>query len=215
MVARPGSLVPHALIKWPWSGVKLFGGLLDFPGRPGVSYFLAWLGMKVFILNTKDVLTIFFTQCYLAAILWSASLPWKHSTMQLVYWVEIVHFSPSNTRMVASLEISLFLFSAHSAPEMHPGWSKSVSWFVRGMDQVSSRTFRLRISSWYLIMCPHIDGCVMFGLKKTFFTKGIGRGESWAGMGLINYYGMDVEFFPLYFASIVPTCMCRVVISCE
>ena len=111
-------------------GVKLFGGLLDFPSRPGVSYFLTWLGMKIFIFNTKDALTIFFTQCYLAAIPRSASLPLKHSTIQLVYWAEIVHFLPSSTRMVASFEISLFLFSAHSAPEMHPGWSKSVSWFV-------------------------------------------------------------------------------------
>ena len=126
MVAKPGSLAPHSLIKWTWSGVKLFGGLLDFPGRPGVSYFLAWLGMKIFIFNSKDALTIFFTQCYLATILRSASLPLKHSTIQLVYWAEIVHFLPSSTRMVASFEIS------------------------------------------------------------------------WAGMGLINYNGMDCEFFWFY-----------------
>ena len=56
MVAKPGSLAPHSLIKWTWSGVKLFGGLLNFP----VSYFLAWLGMKIFILNMKDALTIFY-----------------------------------------------------------------------------------------------------------------------------------------------------------
>ena len=162
MVAKPGSLAPHSLIKWTWSGVKLFGGLLDFPGRPGVSYFLAWLGMKISIFNTKDALTIFFTQCYLATILRSASLPLKHSTIQSVYWAEIVHFLPSSTRMVASFEMSLFLFSAHSAPEMHPGWSKSVSWFVREMDQVSSKIFSSRKSSWHLIMCPHIDACVFF-----------------------------------------------------
>ena len=134
----------------------------DFPGRPGVSYFLTWLGMKISIFNTKDALTIFFTQCFLAAILRSALLPLKHSTIQSVYWAEIVHFLPSSTRMVASFEISLFLFSAHSAPEMHPGWSKSVSWFVRGMDRVSSITFSSRKSSWYLIMCPHIDACLFF-----------------------------------------------------
>ena len=169
MVAKPGSLAPHSPIKWTWSGLKLFGGLLDFPGRPGVSYFLAWLGMKIFILNTKDALTIFFTHSYLAAILGSASLPLKHSTIQLVYWAEIMHFFPSSTRMVASFEISLFLFSAHSAPETHPVWSKSVSWYVRGMDQVSSKTFKSRKSSWCLTMCPHIDACVMFGQKSPFF----------------------------------------------
>ena len=109
-------------------------GLLDFPGRPGLAYFLALLGMKIFIFNMKDALTIFFTQCYLAAILRSASLPLKHPSIQLVYWAEIVHFFPSSTRMVASFEISLFLYSEHSALEMHPGWSKSVSWFVRGME---------------------------------------------------------------------------------
>ena len=38
---------------------------------------------------------------------------------------------------------------------------------------------------------------------------------SWAGMGLINYNGMDCEIFPLYFASILPICMYRVVIGCE
>ena len=162
MVAKPGSLAPHSLINWTWSGVKLFGGLLDFPGRPGVSYFLAWLGMKIFIFNTNDALTIFFTQCYLAAILWSASLQLKHSTLQLVYWAEIVHFFPSSTRMVASFEITVFLFSAHSAPEMYPGWSKAVSGFVRGMDQVSSETFRSRKSSWYLTRCLHIDACFVF-----------------------------------------------------
>ena len=58
-----------------------------------------WLGMKIFILNTKDALTIFFTQCYLATILRSASLPRKHSTIQLVYWAKIEHFLPSSTRM--------------------------------------------------------------------------------------------------------------------
>ena len=162
MVAKPGSLALHSLIKLTWSGVKLFGGLLDFPGRPEVSYFLAWLGMKISISNTKDALTIFFTQCYLAAILRSALLPLKHSTIQSVYWAEIVHFLPSSTRMVASLEISLFLFSAHSVPEMHPGWSKSVSWFVRRMDRASSITFSSKKSSWYLIMCPHIDACLFF-----------------------------------------------------
>ena len=31
MVTKPGSLAPHSLIKWTRSGVKLFGGLLDFP----------------------------------------------------------------------------------------------------------------------------------------------------------------------------------------
>ena len=31
MVAKPGSLAPHSLIKWTRSGVKLFGGLLEFP----------------------------------------------------------------------------------------------------------------------------------------------------------------------------------------
>ena len=144
--------------------------------------------MKIFIFNTKDALTIFFTQCYLAAILRSASLPLKHSTIQLVYWAEIEHFFPLSTRMVASFEISLFLFSAHSAPEMHPGWSKSVSWFVRGMDQVSSITFSSRKSSWYLTMCLHIDACL-------FFTKGIG----W-GLGLVCVWliitGWIVSFFP-------------------
>ena len=141
MVAKPGSLSPHSLTRWTRSGVKLFGGLLDFLGRPGVSYFLAWVGMKIFILNTKDALTIFCTQCYVAAILRSSSLLRKHSTVQLVYWAEITHSFPSSTRMVTSFEICLFLFSTHSAPEMNPGWSKSVSWFVRGMDQVSSKTF--------------------------------------------------------------------------
>ena len=189
-------------------------GLLDFPGRPGLAYFLAWLGMKIFIFNTKDALTIFFTQCYLAAILWSASLPLKHPTIQLVYWAEIVHFLPSITRMVASFEISLFLFSAHSAPEMHPGWSKSVSWFVRGLDQVSSKTFSSRKSSWNLTMCPHIDACL-------FFIKGIAWGVvvGW-GLGLVWVWliitGWIVSYFyPLYFASIVPICMYRVVIGRE
>ena len=126
-----------------------------------ITGFSSWLGMKISIFNTKDALTIFFTQ-YLAAILRSALLPLKHSTIQLVYWAEIVHFLPSSTRMVASFDISLFLFSAHSAPEMHPGWSKSVSWFVRGMDRVSSITLSSRKSSWYLIMCPHIDACLFF-----------------------------------------------------
>ena len=189
MVAKPGSLAPHSLIKWTWSGVKLFGGLLDFPGRPGVFYFLAWLGMKIFILNTKDALTIFFTQSYLAAILWSASLPRKHSTIQLVYWAEIAHLSPSSTRMVASFDISLILFSAHSAPEMNPGWSKSVSWFVRGMDQVSSNTFRARKSSWYLTMCPLIDACFMFGQKIRFLLKGLRGGSGWGGV--LGWYGFD------------------------
>ena len=139
MVAKPGSLAPHSLIKWMWSGVKLFGGLLDFPYRPGVTYLLAWLGMNIFILNTKDVLTILFIQCYLAPILRSASLPQKHSTIQLVYWAEtrisfrqVPGWSPHSR--------FFFLLSSHSAPEMNRGWSKSVSWFLRGMDQVSSRT---------------------------------------------------------------------------
>ena len=30
---------------------------------------------------------------------------------------------------------------------------------------------------------------------------------SWTGMGLINYDGIECEFFPLYFASIMPICM--------
>ena len=70
-----------------------------------MSYFLDWLGMKMFKLNTKDMLTICFTQCYLAAILRSASLPRKHSMIELVYWAEIAHFFLSGTRMVASFEI--------------------------------------------------------------------------------------------------------------
>ena len=51
----------------------------------------------------------------------------------------------------------------------------------------------------------------MFGQKIRFLLKGLGGGGdgvgSWAGMGLINYDGIDCEFFPLYFASIVPICM--------
>ena len=152
------------------------------PRQTRLSYFLVWLGMKSFIFNPKDALTIFFTQCYLATILRSASLPLKHSAIQLVHWAEIVHFLPSSTRMVASFETSLFLFSALSAPEMHPGWSKSVSWFVRGMDQVSSKTFSSRKSSWYLTMCPHIDACL-------FFTKAIGWGWEWGGV--LDWYGYD------------------------
>ena len=35
------------------------------------------------------------------------------------------------------------------------------------------------------------------------------------GMSLINCDGIDCEFFSLYFASIVPICMYRVVIGCE
>ena len=178
MVAKPGSLAPPSLIKWTWSGVKLFGGLLDFPGRPGVSYFLAWLGMKIFIFNTKDALKIFFTQCYLAAILRSASLPLKHSIIQLVYWAEIVHFLPSSTRMVASFEISLFIFSAHSALE-HPGWSKSVSWFVRGVDQKLSARGN-HPGTWLFV---HILMLVCFLLK------GLGGGWEWGGV--LGWYGFD------------------------
>ena len=49
-----------------------------------------------------------------------------------------------------------------------------------------------------------------------FSLKGLGGVGSWADMGLINYNGMDCElFFSLYFASIVPICMYRVVIGCE
>ena len=44
-------------------------------------------------------------------------------------------------------------------------------------------------------MCPHNDACLFFLLK------GLGGGGSgvgsWAGMGLINYNGMDCEFFTL------------------
>ena len=47
--------------------------------------------------------------------------------------------------------------------------------------------------------------------KIRFLLKGLGGGGdgvgSRAGMGLINYDGIDCEFFPLYFASIVPICM--------
>ena len=80
--------------------------------------------------------------------------------------------------------ISLFLFSAHSSPEMHPGWSKSVSLFVWGMDQVSSKTFSSRKSSWYLTMCPHIDACLFF-----FLLKGLGWGWEWGGV--LDWYGFD------------------------
>ena len=49
-----------------------------------------------------------------------------------------------------------------------------------------------------------------------FFTKGIGWGGVLGWNGLINYNGMDCEFFfSLYFASILPICMYRVVIGCE
>ena len=72
---------------------------------------------------------------------------------------------------------------------------------MRGLDQGSSKTFRSRKSSWYLTMCPHIDACVMFGKKSVFLLKGLGRGwggvRSWAGMGLINYGGIDCAFFSL------------------
>ena len=109
----------------------------------------------------------------------STGQPWGHQPC-----------SVSATRLL----YILFLFSAHSAPEMHPGWSKSVSWFVRGMDQVSSITFSSRKSSWYLTMCPHIDACL-------FFTKGIGWGVGvgW-GLGLVWVWliitGWIVSFFP-------------------
>ena len=53
MAAKTSKLVPHSLIRLMWCGVKLFGGLPDFPGRPGVFYFLAWPGMKMLTLNTE------------------------------------------------------------------------------------------------------------------------------------------------------------------
>ena len=62
-------------------------------------------------------------------------------------------------------------------------------------------------------MCPHIDACLFFS-NRNWLGGGSGVG-SWALMGLINYNGMDCEFFPLYFASIVPICMYCVVIGCE
>ena len=46
-----------------------------------------------------------FTQCYLAAILRSDSLPRKHSTIKLVHWAEITHFYPPSAGIVASFEI--------------------------------------------------------------------------------------------------------------
>ena len=62
--------------------------------------------------------------------------------------------------------------------------------------------------------------CVHILMLVCFLLKGLGGGGSgvgsWAGIGLIIYNGMDCElFFHLYFASIVPICMYRVVIGYE
>ena len=224
IVAKPVRLAPHPLIKWTWSGAKLFGGLLDFPGRPGMSYFLAysksksktWLGMKKkIILNTKYALTIFFTQCYLAAILRSASSPLKHPTIQLVYWAEIAHLFPSSTSMVASFDISLFLFSAHPAPEMHSGWADSCEGWIR---------CHRKLSCWEnhpgTCLCIHILMRVLCLDIMSVFIKGTGWGVvvGW-GLGLVWVWlimtGWIVRGFSLYLASIVPICLYRVVFRCE
>ena len=60
MVAKSGRLALASLMRWMF---------------PGVSYFLAWLGINIFIFNTKDVLSTFFMRFYFVVILWSASLP--------------------------------------------------------------------------------------------------------------------------------------------
>ena len=174
MYAKPGSLAPHSLITWMSSGIKLFGGLLDFTGRPGVPYYLAWRGMKIFILNTKDALTIFFTQCYLVAILRSASLPGKHPTIQLAYWAEIVHLFPSSTRMVASFGIPCPSSARTWLRRCTQGganpWADSCKGWIRS-----------RKSSWCLTMCPPIDGCLLL--------KGLGGG----GGGVLGWYGFDYD----------------------
>ena len=54
---------------------------VGLPGTFGVFYFQAWLGMKIFIFMTKDVLKIFFTPFYLAATMRPASLPRRHFTI--------------------------------------------------------------------------------------------------------------------------------------
>ena len=53
------------------------------------------------------------------------------------------------------------------------------------------------------------------GVSKQIWLNKIIGDMFWAGMGLINYDGIDCEFCLLYFASIVPICMYRVVIGWE
>ena len=174
MVAKPGSLAPHSLTRWTRSGVKLFGGLLDFPGRPGVSYFLAWLGMYNWYIGPKS--RIPFRQ-----------VPgwWPHSRFACS--------SSARTRL-----------RRWTHGEANPLVDSCGGWIKCHRKLLGSR-----ISSCYLIMGPHVDGCVMLGYKNSVFLL-----KGWGGDG-VEFVGSWAEVFTLYFASIVPICMYRDVIGCE
>ena len=99
-----------------------------------------------------------------------------------------------------------------------------------GEMSLNEKHHSLRYLTWTCSQCwcetyhnsiqqPHV---IAFQLHtfSVCLLKGLGGGGSglgsWAGMGLIDYNGMDCElFFPLDFASIVPICMYHVVIGCE
>ena len=62
---------------------------------------------------------------------WSVNSPHKGPVTRKMF-----PFDDFIMRMVVLLETRLFLLGTQSTPKMIPGWSKSVSWLLWGMNQV-------------------------------------------------------------------------------